>query len=77
MFKERARPGAQMSACFTVGLAQPSRSEDRSSRFRLQVCRKCDLVDARFDPLLVESDELVRVIGKIVHNAIRQQGYRR
>jgi four helix bundle protein len=44
--------------------------EAKETRFRLQVCRRCDLLDERFDPLLVESDELVRIIGKIVHNAI-------
>jgi four helix bundle protein len=47
--------------------------EAKETRFRLQVCRKCDLLDARFDPLLVESDELVRIIAKIVHNAIRRR----
>ncbi len=51
--------------------------EAKETRFRLHVCRRCDLLDARFDPLLVESDELVRIIGKIVHNAIRRRANER
>ena len=43
-------------------------------RFRLRVCRLSDLLDARFErPLIQESDEIVRILGKIVHNAIRRR----
>jgi len=46
--------------------------EAKEVRFRLRVCRRRDLLDERFDPLIKESDELVRIIGKIVHNALRK-----
>ena len=45
--------------------------EAKEARFRLRVCRKCDLLDERFDPLVQESDEIVRILGKIVHNALK------
>jgi four helix bundle protein len=47
--------------------------EAKENRFRLQMCRKRNLLDAKFDPLVQESDELVRILGKIVHNARRNQ----
>ena len=43
--------------------------EAKETRFRLRVCRRSDLLDRRFDPLVQESDEIVRILGKIVHNA--------
>jgi four helix bundle protein len=50
--------------------------EAKESRFRLRVCRRSELLDARFDPLITESDELVRILGKIVHNALRNKASR-
>ena len=47
--------------------------EAKEARFRLRVCRLTDLLDARFDPLVRESDEIVRILGKIVHNAARRR----
>jgi len=47
--------------------------EAKEARFRLRVCRRCELLDNRFEPLVMESDELVRILGKIVHNAIRRR----
>ena len=47
--------------------------EAKETRFRLRVCRGTDLLDASYDPLVKESDELVRILGKIVHNAIRRR----
>jgi four helix bundle protein len=47
--------------------------EAKETRFRLRICRRCDLLDARFDALVNESDELVRILGKIVHNALRRR----
>jgi len=47
--------------------------EAKESRFRLRIRRRANLVDARFDPLVQESDELVRIIAKIVHNALRNR----
>jgi four helix bundle protein len=51
--------------------------EAKETRFRLRVCRRSELLDARFDPLVAESDELVRILGKIVHNALRNKVNRR
>jgi four helix bundle protein len=50
--------------------------EAKEVRFRLRVCRKTDLLDARFDALIDESDAIVRILGKIVHNALRNKGAR-
>ena len=47
--------------------------EAKETRFRLRVCRRCDLLDARYDALVQESDEIVRILGKIVHNALRNE----
>jgi four helix bundle protein len=51
--------------------------EAKETRFRLRVCRRCDFLDANFDPLVQESDELVRILGKIVSNALRNRRNRR
>src|SRR5678815_1336249 len=48
-----------------------SLKEAKEVRYRMTVCRRCEFLDGRFDPLLQESDEIVRIIGKIVHNATR------
>jgi four helix bundle protein len=45
--------------------------EAKEVRFRLRICRRSQLLDASFDPLVQESDELVRILRKIVHNALR------
>jgi four helix bundle protein len=45
--------------------------EAKETRFRLRVCRRCELLDARFDPLLKESEELMLILGAIVHTAVR------
>jgi four helix bundle protein len=44
-----------------------SLKEAKETRFRLRVCRRCELLDQRFDPLVSESDKLVRIIASIVH----------
>jgi len=46
--------------------------EAKETRFRLQVCRRSDVLDENFDSLVRESDEVVRILGKIVHNAKRR-----
>jgi len=51
--------------------------EAKEARFRLQVCRRVELLDATFDPLLDESRQLTRILGKIVHNAIQKRKARR
>ena len=47
--------------------------EAKEVRFRLRVCRRTELLDEQFDPLVQESDELVRILGKIVHVAARRE----
>src|SRR5688572_30694458 len=38
--------------------------EAKETRFRLKVCRRSGLLDAEFEPLVQESDEIVRILGK-------------
>ena len=47
--------------------------EAKEVRFRLRVCRRRELLDARFDALIQEADEVVRILGKIVHVALRRE----
>jgi four helix bundle protein len=47
--------------------------EAKETRFRLRVCRECNLLDKSFDGLLQESDEIVRILGTIVNNARRRR----
>jgi four helix bundle protein len=62
--------GASSRADFVAKL-RIALKEAKETRFRLALCRQSELLDARFDPLLQESEELVRVIGAIVHNTLR------
>jgi four helix bundle protein len=41
--------------------------EAKETRFRLRICRRCDLLDS----MLKESDELIRIIAAIIHSAKR------
>jgi len=53
---------------------QPFREKPFNLHERLLLYgRLTDLLDAKFDPLVRESDEIVRILGKIVHNALRRQ----
>ena len=47
--------------------------EAKETHFRLRVCRRCDFLGTSFDPLVQESDELVRILAKIVHKRVAQQ----
>jgi len=47
--------------------------EAKETRFRLRVCQRTGILTPEFDPIVQESDELVRIIGKIVHNALRNK----
>jgi hypothetical protein len=42
-----------------------------TTRFRLRVCQRTGLLSSEFFPMVQESDELVKILGKIVHNALR------
>ena len=48
-----------------------SLKEAKEVRYRLTVCRRCEFLDSRFDPVIQEADQIVRIIGKIVGNARR------
>jgi hypothetical protein len=41
------------------------------TRFRPRVCQRTGLLSSEFFPMVQESDELVKILGKIVHNALR------
>ena len=45
--------------------------EAKETWFRLRVCRRSELLDHRFDPLVRESEEIVRILAAIVHKTIR------
>jgi hypothetical protein len=62
-------------ACDIVRIAKNriALKEAKETRFRLRVCRGTNLLDASYDPLVKESDELVRILATIVHNAIRRR----
>ena len=62
--------GASSAADF-IAKNRIALKEAKETRFRLRVCRRADLLDENFDPLVCESDEIVRILGKIVHNAAR------
>jgi four helix bundle protein len=44
--------------------------EAKETRFRLRVCQRTGLLSSEFYPMVQESDELVKILGKIVHNAL-------
>ena len=44
--------------------------EAKETRFRLRVCQQSGFLSPEFDSLVKESDEVVRILGKIVHNAM-------
>jgi four helix bundle protein len=60
--------GASSIADF-IAKARIALKEAKETRFRLRVCRRSDLLDASFDPLVRESEEIVRILARIVHNA--------
>jgi four helix bundle protein len=47
--------------------------EAKETRFRLRVARRRALLDERFDSLIKECDELVKILAKIVLRAERNQ----
>ena len=51
--------------------------EAKETRFRLRVCQRVGLLDSSFDPLIDESAQLVKILAKIVHNAVRNRNSRR
>ena len=43
--------------------------EIKETRFRLRVLRKCELLTADQDPVIEESDELVKILATLVRNS--------
>jgi four helix bundle protein len=64
--------GASSHADF-IAKCRIALKEAKEVRFRLRVCRLTELLDAKYDPLVDEADEIVRILGKIVHNAARRR----
>jgi four helix bundle protein len=62
--------GASSRADFVAKL-RIALKEAKETRFRLALCREAELLDGRFEPLLKESEELVRILGAIVHKTLR------
>jgi four helix bundle protein len=50
--------------------------ELKESRFRLRVLRRCGLLSEAHEPLITESDELVRIVAVLVWNARKKQKLR-
>jgi four helix bundle protein len=42
--------------------------ELKESRFRLQVLRRCDLLNTEHEPVIREADELVRIVATLIRN---------
>jgi len=62
--------GASSRADF-IAKVRIALKEAKETWFRLRVCRQSDLLDQRFDPLVRESEEIVRILAAIVHKTIR------
>ena len=62
--------GAASAADF-ISKVRIALKEAKETKFRLHVCRRAELLNPTFDTLLAESDEIVRILGKIVHNTRR------
>ena len=43
--------------------------ELKESRFRLRVLRRCGILHREHDPLISESEELVRIVAALIRNA--------
>jgi four helix bundle protein len=43
--------------------------ELKETRFRLQVLRRCQFLTAEQDPVIVEADELVRIVATLIRNS--------
>ena len=46
--------------------------ELKEARFRLRVLRHCELLSKEHDPIINESDELVRIVATLVRKALTQ-----
>jgi four helix bundle protein len=46
--------------------------ELKEARFRLRILRRCELLSSEHDPVIDESDELVRIVATVVRNSITQ-----
>lgn len=48
--------------------------ELKESRFRLRVLRSCGLLSKEHDPVITESDELVRIVATLVRKRLDETG---
>ena len=64
--------GASSAADF-IAKNRIALKEAKETRFRLRVCRRANFLTDKYDPLVQESDEIVRILGKIVSNALRNR----
>jgi four helix bundle protein len=62
--------GASSGADFVAKL-RISLKEAKETRFRLRVCRRCNLLDASFDPVVNEAEELIRILSPIIKRSSR------
>jgi four helix bundle protein len=46
--------------------------EMKEARFRLRIWRRCELLTAEHDPVIDESDELVRILATVIRNDSRR-----
>jgi len=45
--------------------------ELKETRFRLRILRRCNLLTSAQDPVITESDELVRIVATLIRNEER------
>ena len=70
--RERRNKKFKISTSF-IAKFRISLKEAKEVGFRLRVCLRCELLNAQFDSLVNESDELVRILATIVHKALRRK----
>ena len=64
--------GASSAADF-IAKNRIALKEAKETRFRLRVCRRANFLTDKYEPLVQESDEIVRILGKMVSNARRNR----
>ena len=69
-------------ACLIVGVVQflhtrgpvaAALRELKETRFRLRVLRRCDMLTREQDPVINESDELIRIVATLLRSAPRRR----
>jgi four helix bundle protein len=60
------------SARDSIAKKKIARRELKETRFRLRVLRRCGYLTEAHDPVISESDELVRIVATVIRNAQRK-----